>query len=389
MWVAVTESVMISCETKIRRTNQYVGVGLRFFARLCKTITKMRTISKDYDKGTPSQMQSTRVPTPSSTWVLTDGKAGDIAQCTGVAEALACPYEARQIAPGAPFSWWLPFGPTDPREWETKPSSPIAPPFPDIVIASGRRAAAYLKRIKRVSGGKTFTVFLKDPRTGTDAADLIWVPEHDKLRGRNVLVTPTSPHRFSPTVLAELRQKKVPEIGKLSHPRVAVLVGGDSRHHSFTEDNQKKLLNGLRQIVDDQGASLMITTSRRTPPSLAYGLASLAKSGNHLFWTGEAPNPLGDYLAKADAIVATADSTNMIGEATATGKPVHVFHPNGGHRKISQFLGTLQHLGIIHPFPGPLKTTTYEPIDATPVIADRILTDYAAFQRRDIRPGTG
>ncbi|PVB59781.1 mitochondrial fission ELM1 family protein [Labrenzia sp. 011] len=320
---------------------------------------------------------------PSSVWILTDGKAGDLAQCTGVAEALNCPYEARQVAPRAPFSWWLPFGPTDPREWEGRPDSPLAPPYPDIAIASGRRAAAYLRRIKRRSRGQTFTVFLKDPRTGPNAADLIWVPEHDRLRGRNVLVTPTSPHRFPAAVLASLRARKVPEIDALSHPRIAVLVGGDSRHHTFTEDDQNRLLNGLRRVARDDGASFMITASRRTPPGLAYGLASLAKSGGHLYWTGESPNPLGLYLAKADAIVATADSTNMIGEAAGTGKPVHVFHPGGGHRKITRFLDNLQRLGVTHPFPGPLKTTTYEPIDATPVIAKRILADFAALRLQD------
>ncbi|WFE91510.1 mitochondrial fission ELM1 family protein [Roseibium porphyridii] len=319
---------------------------------------------------------------PSSIWVLTDGKAGDLAQCAGVAEALCVPFETRTICPRPPFSWWLPFGPTDPREWEKRPGSPIAPPYPDLAIASGRRAVAYLRRIKRRSKGHTFTVFLKDPRTGPDSADLIWVPEHDALRGRNVLVTPTSPHRFSVSKLDELRAQKSPEIDKLATPRVAVLIGGDSRHHTFSEDDQNVLLTGLREIAH-QGASLMITASRRTPPGLAYGLASLAKSGGHLYWTGEPPNPYGTFLAKADAIVATADSTNMIGEATATGKPIHVFHPGGGHAKITRFLGTLQRLGAIHPFPGALKTTTYEPIDATPVIAERILADYAALRRND------
>ncbi len=320
---------------------------------------------------------------PSSVWIITDGKAGDLAQCTGVAEALGCAFQTRTIAPGPPFSWWLPFGPTDPREWENRTGSPIAPPYPDIAIASGRRAAGYLRRVKRISGGATFTVFLKDPRTGTDAADLIWVPEHDRLRGRNVLVTPTSPHKFSADRLAMLRAEKVPAIDALDHPRLAVLIGGDSRHHTFSEEDQTRLIGGLREWAHDAHARFMITASRRTPPGLAYSLASLAKAGGHLYWTGDMPNPYGHYLAKADAIVATADSTNMIGEAVATGKPVHVFHPGGGHKKISGFLDPLQRLGVIHPFPGPLKTTTYEPIDATPIIADRILTDYAAFRQQD------
>ncbi len=335
------------------------------------------------------QPETSSTSAPSSIWVLTDGKAGDLVQCVGVADALGCPYETRQVAPRPPFSWFLPHGPIDPREREDRPGSPIAPPYPDIAIASGRRAAAYLRRIKRLSGGRTFTVFLKDPRTGSGAADLIWVPEHDSLRGPNVLVTPTSPHRFSAATLAELRAESAPEIDALPTPRIAVLVGGNSRHHTFAEDDQKRLLGGLRQLFKEEGAGLMITASRRTPAGLAEGLANLAGDGGHLFWTGEGPNPLGHYLAKADAIVATADSTNMIGEAAATGKPVHVFHPTGGHGKITRFLGTLQAMGVVHPFPGPLKTTTYEPIDSTPAIAERILTDYAAMRQQETKGPAG
>ena len=320
---------------------------------------------------------------PSSLWILTDGKAGDLAQCTGVAEALGLPFETRRITPRVPFSWWLPYGPIDPRERENRPGSPIAPPYPDIAIASGRRAVAYLRRIKRLSGGRTFTVFLKDPRTGTGAADLIWVAEHDRLRGSNVMVTSTSPHRFSASVLSALRAEKSPEIDRLAAPRAAVLIGGDSRHHTFSEADQARLLDGLRETAEASGAKFMITTSRRTPAALSDGLASLASTGGHLFWSGEGPNPYGLFLARADAIIATADSTNMIGEAAATGKPIHVFEPGGGHAKIKRFLGTLRSLGVIHPFPGPLKTTTYEPMNATPAIASRILSDYAAARHKE------
>ncbi|WP_395172588.1 mitochondrial fission ELM1 family protein [Roseibium alexandrii] len=318
---------------------------------------------------------------PRSLWILTDGKAGDVAQCVGVADTLNLPHEMRTVSPKPPYSWWMPFGPFPPGDREDQPGSPIAPPFPDIAVASGRRAAAYLRRLKKASKGKTFTVFLKDPRSGTDAADLIWVPEHDPLRGENVLVTPTSPHKFSAALLAKLKAELVPQIDDLPQPRVAVLVGGNSRHHTFMENDQTRFLDGLRETAEQDGTHFLITASRRTPELLVDGIKSLVRNGGHFFWDGTGNNPYGHFLAKSDAIIATADSTNMIGEAAATGKPIHVFHPSGGHAKITRFLGTLEDMGCVHPFPGPLKTTTYDPIDATPVIAERILADYRALHQ--------
>lgn len=287
------------------------------------------------------------------------------------------PFEIRRVDPRPPFSWFMPRGPIDPGESETAPESPIAPPFPDLLIASGRRAVAYLKRVRKASGGRTFTVFLKDPRTGADTADLIWVPEHDPLRGDNVLVTPTSPHRFAAGKLAALRDRVPPVLAALPHPRIAVLVGGDSRHHTFTDDDITRFCAGLKALVDIEAASLLMTCSRRTPEKLQEGIEKIAGSGTSLLWDGQGENPLPLYLAMADAVVATADSTNMIGEAAVTGKPIHVFHPHGGHAKIDRFLGTLEGMGVIHPFPGPLKNTTYDPLDSTPLIARRIREAFA------------
>lgn len=340
---------------------------------------------KDSDRET-LQFMLKSMAAPHTIWILTDGKAGDVAQCAGVAEYLGLAYEMRTVSPTPPYSWWLPFGPIPLSDRENQPKSPIAPPFPDLVLASGRRAAGYLKRIKAASRGKTFTVFLKDPRTGPKTADLIWVPEHDPLRGENVLVTPTSPHKFSPSRLKALKSEIVAEIDSVPAPKVAVLVGGNSRHHTFSEDDQSRFLTGLQNTADSQKAHFLITVSRRTPVGLADKVRDLAKSGGHYYWDGHGTNPYGHFLAKSDAIIATADSTNMIGEATATGRPVHVFHPSGGHEKITRFLGTLERLGCVHPFPGPLKTTTYEPIDATPVIAQRILADYNALHQAGTVP---
>ncbi|MDX5593958.1 mitochondrial fission ELM1 family protein [Pseudovibrio sp. SPO723] len=303
-------------------------------------------------------------------WVITDGKAGDEAQCIGVAEALGLPYEVRRVAPRKLFALAMPHGPIDPADSPNKPKSPIARPFPKVAIASGRRSIPYLRAIKKFSGGKTITVCLKDPRTGCKAADIIWVATHDKLRGPNVIVSPTAPHRFSKERLAEARANPWPEIASLPKPRLAVLVGGNSKHHHFTEEDIARLGDGLSEASKTH--SLMITVSRRTPDALADRLRQFGARPNHLYWEGDGPNPLLQYLANAQGVVVTTDSTNMVGEAAATGYPIYGFQPEGGHKKFDLFLGTLRGMNVLHPFPGLLEGTTYEPMDSTPVIADAI-----------------
>jgi len=332
-------------------------------------------VSRDERGGPPAS------PTPHalSAWVLTDGKAGDEGQCLGVAEALGLAAEVRRVAPRPPFAWFMPWGPADPREGPERPGSPVTPPFPDLLIASGRRAAPYVRAVKRASGGRTFTAILKDPRTGVSAADLIWVPEHDRLRGPNVIATLTSPHRVSAARLAAARAAPDPRLAGLSRPRVAVLAGGDSRHHRFTEADILRLADGLTRLAK-AGAALMISASRRTPPALREALRRLGAERG-FFWDGGDDNPYVAMLALADAVVATADSANMAGEAAATGAPIFLFEPSGGHPKLAAFIAGLERNGAVKPFAGTLEAWPYEPLDSTPVIAEAIAAGLARHRR--------
>ena len=320
-------------------------------------------------------------------WVLSDGKAGDELQALSVAEALGLAPETRRVAPKAPFTWFMPWGPIDPRERPGAHASPIAPPFPDLLIGSGRRAVPYLRFVKRASGGRTYTVFLKDPRTGPKAADFIWAPEYDRIRGPNVLTTLTSPHRISPERLAAARAKPDPRLAPLPHPRVAVLAGGDSRHHRFTEADIARFVEQLTALAET-GVRLMITVSRRTPPALRDALIELARKRGGFFWDGTGENPYVPLLALADAVVATADSFNMIGEAAATGAPILVFEPTGGHPKLRVFLDRLAAQGIVHPFEGRLEGQAYPPLNSTFQIATAIAEGLARHRRALGLPGT-
>jgi uncharacterized protein len=310
-------------------------------------------------------------------WIVTDGKAGDLNQCLGVAERLGLTPDIRTVSPRAPFvwlmplSWRLPYIATDPRERPGMADGPLAGALPDLVIASGRRAAPYLPAIKRASGGRTFTVCLKDPRTSNAIADFLWVPEHDRLRGPNVMTTLLSPHRITPVKLAVIRAEPPPRIAALPKPRVALLIGGNSKDFTFSEGDITRFVGDVGALAAT-GAGIMATASRRTPPGLAAPLRALVEQHGGWFWDGAGENPYPAFLALADALVVTAESVNMIGEALATGQPVHLFRPTGGSRKIDQFLRGLEAKGLVHPFSGRLQTDTTLPVDETAAIANEI-----------------
>jgi uncharacterized protein len=324
----------------------------------------------------PTLDEARRQVSGATCWVLTDGKAGDEAQCLGVAERLGLAPELRRVKPRPPWVWLMPRGPIDPAEAPDRPGSPITPPFPDICISSGRRAVAYLRRVGRESSGMTLTVFLKDPSMGADTAEVIWAPAHDAIHGPNVLKTLTSPHRVSPERLAAARaaQPAWLEPGRI---HVGVMLGGDSRHHRFTDANITDLTAALAAIAEG-AAKLVVTPSRRTPPALAEAVRALCGRTGGFWWDGTGENPYLAILAHADHLVVTADSVNMLGEAAATGTPIHLFTPSGGHRKIAAFIKGLADHGAVHPLGRNLESWAYEPLDATPEIAVAVAKAYAA-----------
>lgn len=325
---------------------------------------------------------------PTRAVVLTDGKIGDEMPCIGVADALGLDAEIRRVAPRALFAFLAPHGPVDPRERPGRPNGPLPAQLPDLVIAAGRRAAPYLPAVARASFGRTFTVFLKDPRTGAGVADVVWVAEHDKLRGGNVVATLTTPHRVTPARLAAARERPDPRLAPVPSPRVTVLVGGDSRRHRFTPQDQERFVAQLASLAREDGARPMITASRRTPPALRSALAALAAQTGGFYWDGMGENPYVALMALADAIVVTADSANMLGEAAAAGVPVLVFQPGGGHSKLDTLVEGLAARGIARPFRGRLEVGRTEPLDATPVVAEAVARAYRAHRAAKGLPQT-
>ena len=236
----------------------------------------------------------------------------------------------------------------------------------------------YVRAIKRAAGNRVFTVFLQDPRHSRGRMDLIWAPEHDGLSGANVMSTLTSPHPFSAARLAAARAAPDPRLAALPAPRAAVLLGGPSGSHDFAPADVARLTAAVAAI-GAAGYAIMATPSQRTPPALAAAVRAGLGDAPAFMWDGAGANPYTQMLAHAEAILVTGDSVNMVGEAVATGAPVHVFQPSGGRGgKIARYIDALERLGAVRRFDGRLERFSYEPIDSSQTIAREIAGRFAA-----------
>ncbi len=226
-----------------------------------------------------------------------------------------------------------------------------------------------------------FTVYFNRPATGVSTADLIVAPVHDEFTGVNVMTPITPANRLTPEILATARAAPDPRVAALQGRRVALLVGGDSRHFRFSEADCAQLAAAVRQISAG-GASVMATVSRRTPVPLVGAIAAALDGKEGFLWDGAGPNPYVSMLACADALLVTADSVNMVSEAAATGAPVHVFWPGGGHPRFAAFHAGLAATGASRTWRGALEEWAYPPVNSTPAIAAAVLQAYDQHKNR-------
>ncbi len=315
-------------------------------------------------------------------WALSDGKPGMLNQCLGLAEAVGVEFVVKTVRP------LLPWRVLPPHLWLAPLSAPgpsgdqLVPPWPELLIATGRPTVALSLAIKRASRGRTFTVQIQNPTRALSRFDLVAAPRHDNLVGDNVIVTEGAVHRVTAERLAEEAERFRPLLQDLPRPLVAVLIGGSNRQYRFTRDAAQRLADGLARLGQRHGAGLAITTSRRTGEENERLLREALGGRDVYFWDGSGDNPYFGFLGLADAIVATSDSVSMVSEACSTGKPVYIFDPEGGSDKFRRFHLNLRQAKMTRPFTGDLESWSYDPLDDTGRVAREV-------HRRMRRSATG
>jgi len=284
--------------------------------------------------------------------VVTDGKSGMESQCLGLAEALGLEPTVFRIALREP---WRSLSPHLRIALANAfVGEPFSPPWPELLIATGRQSVPASLYIRRRSP-RTKRVQIQNPAIHPRSFDLVIAPVHDDLWGANVIQTIGALHRATPERLSASAETLASRIGELPRPRIAVLIGGANGVYSFGAEDARALATEIATQVSHLGGSILVTPSRRTGEENIAVLRGALDRMPGYFWDGTGDNPYFGILGSADVILVTSDSVNMVSEACASGRPVYIYGLPGGSRKFTRFHEALYLRGYARPYRGSLE----------------------------------
>ena len=300
--------------------------------------------------------QGGRRQTPPTVWVLTDGKPGHTTQSVGLAEALGWPYEVKSLS----FTALAGLGTVlRSRLGATRlgvdraASDELAPPWPDVVIATGWRPAPVTRWIAEQSRGRTRTIQLgrKGGRVA-EVYDVVVACGYFRLPPHPRRIETSAPLNRVTAASLDAAAAGWPDLfDGMATPRIALLFGGSSRRHDLGPELARRIGAEVRAFAEQAGGSIFAVTSRRSGKAATDALAegfgdALGETARIDRWRHNRPNnPYLAGLALADVIVVTGESESMVAEAAACGKPVYIYpvpeKPPGPWTRIEEFVVNL------------------------------------------------
>jgi len=269
-------------------------------------------------------MQAEPVRAQYLVWVLQGAREGDNAQARALAERLGAAFVLKRLE-------WSPFHllpnaitRTGLLAVDRARSDSLSPPWPDAVIAVGRRTAPIAVWIKRQSEGRTRLIHLGRPRFPLNRFDLvITTPQYALPDGPNVVKA------LLPMTSAIPKPDNAAWHERFAHlpkPWIGVLVGGSTFPFRLGRAEAMGLSEKLRAYRQQHGGSLLVSTSPRTDKDVAQILTEAVGSDGYVHrWISGADNPHRFILSEADRFIVTEDSASMLAEACRSRKPVEIY----------------------------------------------------------------
>jgi uncharacterized protein len=300
-------------------------------------------------------------------WVIHDGNAGNRKPALALCVAMGWIAQEIVLRPSTFANWFSPRvfpGAADAlgNDLSTAIAQLNLTNVPKYAIGCGRQAALATRLLKKTFN--TFAIQLLNPRINSSAWDVVIAPEHDALHGNNVINIKGSLHGIDHAFLKQAHTQ-YNFLSALPSPRTAVLIGGPSNMANMHIGVIEVMLSQLEYTLAQQGGSLMICGSRRTPPEFAQLVRERFIESQHRIWfdDSDGDNFYPGALAWADRIIVTPDSVNMISEACATAAPVFIAQTRAAQPRMQKFLHSLLQLQRIAMQSKELPAFTVTPLE--------------------------
>lgn len=278
--------------------------------------------------------------------ILSDGKPGHVNQSVAFAKLLGLDYTVCRVSLKSRFAKALSYlldriGIYSSSLYRVDGELPLEA---SAVVSAGSSTYYANRVIGRIL--KVPSIAIMYPGGYSPGFDLIVAQEHDSPPVRdNVLTLPVN--LSAPQPLGAVTRRD-------GVTTIAVIIGGPSRHFSMDVDRLRRQLELIYALFPD--ADFVATTSRRTPAEVE----SLIEKGPFCYRviaSRQDVNPIADFLAIADYVFVTEDSTSMISEAVCFGSArveVLPLAKTGTRNKVQGMVASLAAGGYLHVFDGEL-----------------------------------
>ena len=299
--------------------------------------------------------------------LLTEGMHGMISQVEGLAKALDLDFIHEKIVLNH-FWELIPPKITPIQKFVFKNN--IQNNF-DIVISCGRKSVIPSIYLKKKFKNKIMNIHIQDPKVSLNNFDFIVAPEHDGIKGKNVLTTKGAIHYLRNNELSENENYLKPKINK--EKLITLILGGPNKYYDYNDKTIDEIFLKIKDNFINKGYQLIFIPSMRTPQNV-INKAKNYFSENQIIITNVDKKAYLSSLKLANHIVVTCDSTSMISEAAMTGKPIYVAQMPAikNNKRFKKFFELFKSLNIIKDLENSVDEWNYEKLNETDKISSYI-----------------
>ncbi len=299
--------------------------------------------------------------------LLTEGMHGMISQVEGLAKALGLDFIHEKIELN---NFWKLISPKFTPIQSFTFKNEIIKNF-NIVISCGRKSVIPSIYLKNKFKNKIINIHIQDPKVSLNNFDFIISPEHDGLKGKNVITSKGAIHYLREEDLDKNTGYLKYQIKK--EKIVTLIVGGPNKYYDYEDKVIDTIFLKIKENFIKKGYQLIFIPSMRTPKKTIYK-AQKYFDKDQIIITEIDKKAYLSSLKLGDHIIVTCDSTSMISEAAMTGKPIYIAQmpPIRKNDRFKKFFELFKSLNIIKDLENSVEEWNYKKLNETDRISSYI-----------------